>query len=169
MENIIAEQKSRIQKQFHWLNERGCRLQIRERGGENFIDTITAELTVTRIAPHFDASGEIIRTDFWLLWKELGYQEGFNYSHTIKVVNVSVDDTLTAQSGGSEVNAWLIVELTDDLDRIYQLEMIEPVSEPAHAKQWEAWLAFRKNNRDLFQRIDSEILVEHIKIAEDWQ
>lgn len=169
MENIIAEEKARIQRQFHWLNERGCRLQIRERGGENFIDTITAELTVTRIAPHFDASGEIIRTDFWLLWKELGYQEGFNYSHTIKVVNVSVDDTLTAQSGGSEVNAWLIVELTDDLDRIYQLEMIEPVSEPAHAKQWEAWLAFRKNNRDLFQRIDSEILVEHIKIAEDWQ
>jgi hypothetical protein len=169
MENIIAEEKARIQRQFHWLNERGCRLQIRERGGENFIDTITAELTVTRIAPHFDASGEIIRTDFWLLWKELGYQEGFNYSHTIKVVNVSVDDTLTAQSGGSEVNAWLIVELTDDLDRIYHLEMIEPVSEPAHAKQWDAWLAFRKNNRDLFQRIDSDILAEHIKIAEDWQ
>lgn len=169
MENIITEEKSRIQRQFHWLNERGCRLQVRERGGENFIDTITAELTVTRIAPHFDASGKIIRTDFWLLWKELGYQEGFNYSHTIKVVNISVDDTLTAQSGGSEINAWLIVELTDDLDRIYNLEMIEPVSEPAHAKQWEAWLAFRKNNRDLFQRIDSEILVEHIKIAEDWQ
>jgi hypothetical protein len=80
-----------------------------------------------------------------------------------------VDDTLTAQSAGAEINAWLIVELTDDLDRIYNLEMIEPVSEPAHAKQWEAWLAFRKNNRDLFQRIDSEILAEHIKIAEDWQ
>lgn len=169
MENIIAEEKARIQRQLHWFNERGCRLLIRERGGETFIDTITAELTVTRIAPNFDASGKIIRTDFWLLWKELGYQEGFNYSHTIKVVNVSVDDTLTAQSAGAEINAWLIVELTDDLDRIYKLEMIEPVSEPAHAKQWEAWLAFRKNNRDLFQRIDSEILAEHIKIAEDWQ
>ena len=168
MENIIAEEKARIQKQLHWFNERGCRLKIRERGGENFIDTITAELMVTRIAPHFDASGKIIRTDFWLLWKELGYQEGFNYSHTIKVVKVSVEDTLTAQSEGRDINAWLIVELTDDLDRIYHLEMIEPVSEPAHAKQWEAWLAFRKNNRDLFQRMDSEILAEHIKIAEDW-
>lgn len=169
MEKLIAEEKARIQKQLHWFNERGCRLQIREHGGENFIDTIAAELTVTRIAPHFDAAGKVIRTDFWLLWKELGYQEGFNYSHTIKVVNVSVDDTLTAQSDGAEINAWLIAELTDDLNRIYHLEMIEPVSEPAYAKQWETWLAARKDNRNMFMRMDSEILAEHIKIAEGWE
>lgn len=169
MEKLIAEEKARIQKQLHWFNERGCRLQIREHGGEKFIDTIAAELTVTRIAPHFDAAGKFIRTDFWLLWKELGYQEGFNYSHTIKVVNVSVDDTLTAQSDGAEINAWLIAELTDDLNRIYHLEMIEPVSEPAYAKQWETWLAARKNNLDIFLRMDSEILAEHIKISEGWE
>jgi hypothetical protein len=46
---------------------------------------------------------------------------------------------LTGQSGGTEINAWLIVELTDDLDRIYHLEMIEPVSEPSFAKEWEEY------------------------------
>ncbi len=169
MEKMILEEKARIQELFHWFNERGCRIQIRERGSENFIDTVAAELTVTRIAPHFDASGNITRTDFWLLWKELGYQEGFNYSHTIKVIQSSVDDMLTGQSGGTEINAWLIVELTDDLDRVYHLEMIEPVSEPSFAKEWEEWQVFRKDNRDLFMRIDAEILAEHIKIAEEWE
>ena len=69
MKEVIAQEKARIQTLFHLFNQNGCRMQVRERGGENFIDTIVAEWIVTRIAPHFDAAGKITRVDFWLLWK----------------------------------------------------------------------------------------------------
>jgi len=38
------------------------------------------------VAPHFDAQGEVKRVDFWLLFKAVGYDEGFQHAHTVKVV-----------------------------------------------------------------------------------
>ena len=41
---------------------------------------------VTPVAPYFDAGGNVTRVDFWLFFKALGYDEGFQHAHTIKVV-----------------------------------------------------------------------------------
>jgi len=67
------------------------------------------------VAPHFDAGSEVKRlpaapreqdsateskpataqagVDFWLLFKAVGYDEGFQHAHTLKVVRWSQEDT----------------------------------------------------------------------------
>ncbi len=169
MEKTISEEKARIQRWFCRFNERGCRLQVRERGGAAFIDTIVAEWIVTRVAPHFDTAGKITRVDFWVLWKELGYPEDRRCCHTIKVVEVDVEDTISAEVDGQSVDAWLIVELTDSFGRIHHVEMIGPITEPAHAASWRRWTKYRNENPELFERVDASILEEHLRLAEEWK
>jgi hypothetical protein len=98
----------------------------------------------------------------------LGYDEGFQHAHTVKVVDIRIEDTLTAEHDGKEVEGWLIVELTDDLGRIHHVEMIEPVSEPELAADWQRWIAYRQKSAERFHRIDAQLLAEHLRIAEDW-
>ena len=109
MKDFIEQEKRRLQEALHWFNNRGSRMTVRE-NGVLFLDILVDSFTVTRIAPHFDTAGNHLRTDFWLLWKALGYDEGFQHAHTIKVVDVLVEDTLTAEHDGKEIEAWLIVE-----------------------------------------------------------
>jgi hypothetical protein len=142
-------------------------MTVRE-SGDLFLDALVDSFTVTRIAPHFDTAGNHLHTDFWLLWKALGYDEGFQHAHTIKVVDVRVEDTLMAEHDGKEAEGWLIVELTDDLGRIHHVEMIEPVSEPELAADWQRWIAYRQKSAERFRRIDAQLLAEHLRIAEDW-
>ena len=113
-------------------------------------------LRVMRIAPYFDAQGALTRTDFWLLWKSVGYDEGFQYAHTIKVLKCRVEDP------GIEI------ELIDDLGRRHLLELIEPHQEAGWARDWKHWQLYREENRELFEMIDQELLAEHIRIAEEW-
>ena len=168
MKDFIEQEKQRLQVALLWFNSRGSRMTVSERGSGVFLDTLVDSFTVTRIAPHFDAAGNHLRTDFWLLWKALGYDEGFQYAHTIKVINVQVDDNLTAGHEGKETTAWLIVDLTDDLGRIHHIEVIEPVSEPELAADWQRWIAYRQKNAERFLRIDDQLQAEHLRIAEDW-
>ena len=76
MKDFIEQEKRRLQESLHWFNSRGSRMTVRE-SGDLFLDTLVDSFTVTRIAPHFDAAGNHLRTDFWLLWKALGYDERF--------------------------------------------------------------------------------------------
>jgi hypothetical protein len=169
MKDVIAKEKARIQNMFRLFNENGCRMQVRERGESNFIDTMVAEWIVTRIAPQFDTAGKITRVDFWVLWKELGYSEDSRCCHTTKIIAMDVDDTLPVEVDGQITDAWLIVELTDNRGRIHHVEMIEPVTEPDHAADWKQWTKYRNDNPALFERIDASILAEHLEIAEEWQ
>ena len=84
------------------------------------------------------------------------------------MVDVLVEDTLTAEHDGKEIEAWLIVDMTDDLGRVHHVEMIEPVSEPELAADWQKWIAYRQKNTERFRRIDDQLLAEHLRIAEDW-
>ena len=168
MKNFIEQEKRRLQDALHWFNSRGSRMTVSESEGV-FLDTLVDSFTVTRIAPHFDAAGNHLRTDFWLMWKALGYDEGFQHAHTIKVIDVRVDDTLTSERDGKDVEAWLIADLTDDQGRIHHIEMIEPGVEPELAADWQRWTAYRRDHREMFQRIDDQLLAEHLMIAEDWQ
>jgi hypothetical protein len=169
MNEVIAQEKSRIQNLFRLFNQNGCRMQVREHGGENFIDTIIAEWIVTRIAPHFDTAGKITRVDFWVVWKELGYSEDRRCCHTTKIIGVDVDDTLPAEIDGQTIDAWLIVELIDERKRIHHIEMIEPVTEPDHAADWKQWTQYRTDHPNLFKRIDESVLEEHLEMAEEWE
>ena len=42
-------------------------------------------------------------------------------------------------------------------------------SDPALVADWKDWQAYKRQNEDRFERIDADLLAEHIKIAEEWQ
>ena len=169
MKEFLDKIKAGLQDQLSLMNSDGCRLSVRENEDRPFINTLAVECTVTRVAPRFTASGEYLRSDFWLLWKEIGYQEGLRYAHSIKVVDICMDDSKSVLKGDATMDAWLAVELTDDLGRIHRLEVIEPFSEPEQAADWKAWLKFRSKNKEMFASLDAQIAEEHAKIVEAWE
>lgn len=169
MKEFLQAEKARLQAQFNLLNTRGSWMEIKGDDGKVFIKTLVDSYTVTRIAPSFDPQGNLNKTDFWLLWKSAGYNNGFQYSHTIKVVKVFVDDTLDDTFQGRQIKAWIVADLTDDRQRLHHIELIEPTQDREYAQDWCEWQSFKVDNAERFARIDAEILKEHLKIAEEWQ
>ncbi len=160
MKEFIEEEKARIQGLLRLFNERGSHMEVFDEDKKRLFGELVDSFTVTRIAPHFDAQGQHTRSDFWLLWKSVGYNNGWQYAHTVKIVQVTVRDTLE--------NCWLIVDLTDGRGRRFHVELIEPISEPDYARDWRDWVKYKAANAGMFDRIDAELLREHLQIAEEW-
>ncbi len=158
MQEFIQQEKARLQEEFRLFNERGAYVTVyNEDDGQRLFRDVADSFLVTRVAPRFDAQGKVTHTDFWLLWKVLGYDQGFQHSHTIKVVRWWRD------SGD-----WAEMDLVDDVGRRHHIELIEPICEAAYAADWNRWQAYRRDNSERFQRIDTRILAEHVRIAEEW-
>ena len=160
MREFIEQEKKRLQDLLRLFNERGSRMEAFGDDGKRLFGELVDSYRVTRLAPHFDAQGKHTRSDFWLLWKSVGYNNGWQYAHTVKIVKVQVRDTLE--------DCWLIVDLTDDQGRRYHVELIEPISEPDYARDWRDWQKYKAKNAEMFERIDAELLEEHLQIAEEW-
>jgi hypothetical protein len=157
MQEFIQQEKARLQDEFRLFSERGSYVTVyNEDNGEQLFRDIADSFFVTRVAPQFDAQGKMTHTDFWLLWKVVGYDQGFQHSHTIKVVRWWRD-------GGD----WAEKDLVDDVGRRHHIELIEPTCEAAYAADWNCWQAYRRENRDMFAQIDAQILAEHVAIAEE--
>ncbi len=112
--------------------------------------------TVTRVAPHFDATGNVTKTDFWVMWKSVGYDNGYQYTHTIKVVDRGSEDSYE-------------LDLTDDLGRRYHIELIMDATERDYVLDWRKWQRYKAENAAEFEIIDAQLLDEHTKIAEAWE
>lgn len=153
--DYIAAEKQKIQSLFDQFNRDGSFMVMREAHYEPLNFGLIDSYTVTRVAPHFDSTGNITKTDFWLLWKSVGYNNGFQYSHTIKVVDWSQDDTY-------------LLDLTDDRGRKYHIELIMDSTEPEEVAAWKRWQRYRSDNALMFEGIDSQILEEHTRMAEEW-
>ena len=173
MQEFIQQEKARLQEEFRLFNERGSYVTVynedvrtkfalaerqgRSADGQRLFRDVADSFLVTRVAPRFDAQGKVTHTDFWLLWKVLGYDQGFQHSHTIKVVRWWRD-------GGD----WAEMDLVDDVGRRHHIELIEPTCEAAYAVDWNRWQAYRRENRDRFEKMDAQIFAEHVRIAEEW-
>ncbi|MGB9618900.1 MAG: hypothetical protein ACPL7K_00645 [Armatimonadota bacterium] len=90
------------------------------------------------------------------MWKSVGYDNGYQYTHTIKVVNWSREDTYE-------------LDLTDDLGRRYHIELIMDATEHAYVLDWRKWQRYKAENAAEFEIIDAQLLDEHTKIAESWE
>lgn len=158
MQEFIQQEKARLQEEFRLFNERGSYVTVyNEDDGQRLFRDIADSFLVTRVAPRFDAQGRVTRTDFWLLWKVLGYDQGFQHAHTIKVVRWWRD-------GGD----WAEMDIVDDVGRRHHVELIEPTCEAAYAADWSRWQAYRRKNQERFEKMDAQILAEHVRIAEEW-
>jgi hypothetical protein len=153
--DFIAMEKARLQGLFDEFNRDGSIMVIREANDAPLQFGLVDGYTVTRVAPHFDAAGDTTKTDFWLLFKSVGYNNGFQYSHTIKVVDWSQDDTY-------------LIDMTDDRGRRYHVELIMDATEHDYVVSWGKWQSYRRENRDMFDTIDAQILAEHVEMAQAW-
>lgn len=158
MQEFIQQEKARLQNEFRLFNERGSYVTVYSKdNGKQLFRDIADSFLVTRVAPKFDAQGNVTHTDFWLLWKVVGYDQGFQHSHSIKVVR-------WWREGGD----WAEMDVMDDVGRRHHIELIEPICETAYAADWNRWQTYRRENQDMFAQIDAQILAEHIAIAEEW-
>lgn len=156
MKDFIQNEKARLQSLFDEFNRDGSWMEVSEGEYTPLMLGLIDSYTVTRVAPHFDAEGNVTKTDFWLMWKSVGYNNGFQYTHTIKVVEWSQDDTY-------------LIDMTDDRGRRHHVELIMDVSEPDYMVSWQKWLEYKAENKDMFEQIDVQLLDEHTIIAEEWQ
>jgi hypothetical protein len=154
MKEFIAQEKARLQEVFRIFNERGAWMVLVEEK-ENIRLGMVDSFTVTRVAPKFDAAGNHTGTEFWLLWKAIGYQESARASHTVKVVKWWQEDGY-------------MIDFVDDLGRHHHAEYPMDCADPDCVREWRMWQRFRAANAELFARIDPLILDEHTRIAEEW-
>ncbi len=155
MKDYVIGEKARLQTLFDEFNMGGSFMVMHEGNYDPLKFGLIDSCVVTRVAPHFDAQGNVTKTDFWLLWKSVGYNNGFQHAHTIKVVDWSQDDTY-------------LIDLIDDRGRRHHVELIMDVSEPDYVVSWRKWQRYKADNRAMFEQIDTQLLEEHLSIAEGW-
>jgi len=156
MKDFIASEKERLQALFDEFNKEGSLMVMREGHDTPLPFGLIDSYTVTRVAPHFNATGNVTKTDFWLMFKSVGYNNGYQYTHTIKVVSLSQDDTY-------------LIDITDDRDRRYHVELIMDATEHDYVVAWRKWQRYKSENAAEFEIIDAQLLDEHTKIAEAWE
>jgi hypothetical protein len=156
MKEFIAQERAKLQALFDEFNRGGSFILLREGHGEPLPLGLVDSYTVSRVAPHFDAAGGVTKTDFWVMWKSVGYDNGYQYTHTIKVVEWSREDTYE-------------IDLTDDLGRRYHIELIMDATEHDYVLDWRKWQRYKTENAAEFEIVDAQLLEEHTKIAESWE
>ena len=113
MNELVNQEKTQLQALFDPFNQRGSWMTLAEGREQPMRLGIMEGYTVTRVAPQFDTRGNVTHVEFWLFHKALGYHEGFQHAHTIKVVRWSQEDTY-------------LLDLVDDRDRRFHIELIFP-------------------------------------------
>ena len=156
MREFIASEKTRLQVLFDEFNRDGSIMVMREDHDAPLPLGLVDSYTVTRVAPKFDAAGNVTKTDFWVMFKSVGYNNGCQYAHTIKIVGWGREDTYE-------------LDLTDDRDRRYHIELIMDVTEHDYVVDWRTWKSYKAANAAEFEIIDAQLLEEHTKIAEAWE
>lgn len=147
--------KATMQNVFEPFNKNGSWMTIQF---DNFnpIDLgIIDSYTVTRVKNYADRKGNITQTEFWLLIKCLGYQEGPQYSHTINVKDWNQEDGFN-------------MDLLDDRRRKFRIEMIFPDQDTERFTDYMKWMDFKDKNKNLFPNTDKLILETHTLIARGW-
>ena len=92
---------------------------------------------------------------FWLHFRIPGFQEEGHYAHTLLILDMKQDN-------GYEM------DLTDSEKRNYRIEYLAEGVEPERHNQWERWMDFVANNQGMIQEARASLLIEHLKIAQDW-
>lgn len=155
MKEFIADEKAKLQRLFDEFNKKGSWMKMREGSDEPLDFGLIDSYIVTRVAPHFDTSGNVTKTDFWLMFKSAGYNNGWQYAHTIRIVDWSQEDGY-------------LIDLIDDRGRKFHIELLFPTQDAEMVADWDDWERYKSENKVAFKQIDAQLLEEHIRIAEEW-
>lgn len=155
MKDFIANEKARLQRLFDEFNIKGSWMEMREGNDEPLDFGLIDSYIVTRVAPHFDAAGSVTKTDFWLMFRSAGYNNGWQYAHTVKVLDWSQEDAY-------------LIDLVDDRSRRLHIELLFPTQDVEMVADWKDWQRYKAENKATFEQIDAQLLEEHIQIAGEW-
>jgi len=156
MQAAIEELRAKLQGLFDQFNTDGSWMSAMDTNRKEIWRDLIDNYKITRVAPHFDAAGNVTKTDFWLMFKWIGYNNGWQCTHTIKVVDWGQEDTYE-------------LDLTDDLGRRYHIELIMDATEHDYVVAWKKWQQYKAENRQLFDNIDTQLLEDHVCMAEQWK
>ncbi|MCY4091430.1 MAG: hypothetical protein OXF62_11480 [Caldilineaceae bacterium] len=141
----MSAETERLQALFEPFNKHGAFMTLAEGDEDPLYLDLVDSFIVTR------AAGGA----FWLFHKMIGYNNGWQHAHTIKVVSWSQDDTY-------------LLDLVDDRGRRFHIEQIMPATEPAQVEEWRRWRAYRRRYKEGFARVDAQLLAQHVAIALGW-
>lgn len=109
--------------------------------------TLLADGQKFRLGPGVEF--RVLREDrargFWLLWKALGYQEGPQFAHTVRIVSAAVGDELRITDADGQV---LVLAPYPDRAR------------------WRARREYRRQNAATFAEIDAGLLAWASQVAD---
>src|SRR5689334_2997422 len=126
MKEAIEAEKAKLQRMFDLVHEDGSYMRLVAKGDSAVDFGLIDSYLVTRVAPVFGTDGSLNKVDFWLFWKSAGYDEGFQYAHTIKVVDWEQEDSF-------------LLDLVDDNGERFHVEGLVPPAEPRYVEQWARW------------------------------
>lgn len=155
LNEFIANEKAKLQRPFDEFNKKGSWMEMREGDDEPLNFGLIDSYIVTRVAPHFDTIGNVTKIDFWLMFKSAGYNNGWQYAHTIKVVDWNQEDGY-------------LIDLTDDRGRSFHIELLFPTQDVDMVADWKDWQRYKTENKAVFELIDAQLFKEHTQIAEEW-
>jgi len=156
MKEAIERERAKLQAMFDEVHRDGSYMRLEALGDDAIDFGLIDSYRVTRVAPVFSADGELKKVDFWLFWKSCGYDQGFQYAHTIKVVSWKQEDTFQ-------------LDLVDDRGERFHVEGLVPPEEPVYVSEWARWREYRAENAERFSEVDETLLAEHVRIAEGWE
>ena len=141
--------KASMQAMFDAFNKQGSHITITtdDEVKPFIVEMLVDSYLVTRVAPP---------KAFWLFYKSVGYHEGFQYSHTHKIVRWASEDSYE-------------LDLEDDRGWQYHIELIFPELQPHHIAHWRKWEVYKARNRKGLERVARQLLEEHTEIARNWQ
>ncbi|MDE0180269.1 MAG: hypothetical protein OXL39_02920 [Caldilineaceae bacterium] len=148
MSEIVEQKRQRLQALFDQFNEGGSTMTLAYEDED--LEPVDLGLMDSFMVTRVDGDA------FWVMNKVFGYQDGWQHTHTIKVVEWSQDDTY-------------LLDLVDDMDRRFHIELIFPELEPALAEMWDHWQAYKARNRERFRLLDENLLADHMEIALNWE
>ena len=156
MREAIEQERAKLQAILDKVHENGSYMRL-EAPGDDAVDFgLIDGYRVTRVAPVFSTDGKLTRVDFWLFWRSCGYDQGFQYAHTIKVVSWRQEDSF-------------LLDLVDDRGERFHIEGLVPPEEAIYVAEWARWRKYKAENAERFAEIDAALLAEHVRIADGWE
>lgn len=157
MSDLVRIECHKLQNLFAPFNSKGAWMSVDMIDGQKPIDFgLMDSFVPIRVLPYVDKSGDVTSVVFWLLFKSAGYNNGWQYSHTKKMVSWIQDDTYE-------------LDLVDDDGWKYHIELIFPELDPGMKKLWDDWQKYKRSRAQYFKEIDRNILRDHVDIANNWK
>jgi len=152
MQEIVQSEKERVQNALNVVTTPGATmiLILPEGGSHEFA---VDGFVVLRALPQVDAVGDVKQWRYDLLFREVGYDQGMQYSHLISKATLRQQHQHCA-------------ELLDEHGNRYVANVIEPAVSPEETKMFTKWRAYQAADRERFARIDRQLLDEYTAMAE---